>query len=182
MNKIKELEKTLLQKPVKKTAKKAVKTVKNVQKTAKPVAVQKNVEINLTGDFSDPVKFKNDPIAYSEWCRVLSILKTENRIHPVEQKILEMYCLSLSLYEKTVHIVQQEMAKPEFKMVYSVLSTGAMAVNPLINLLDNRQAHLLKLAKELGITPASRNSVKPVKSGDDTASKKNNKDLLLNCN
>lgn len=109
-----------------------------------------------TDKIPDPPKFL-DAEALKEWKRVAPLLFEAGLLSSLDKACLAGYCQSWSRFlsaEKQLENQDMLITSP----------TGNVCPNPLIRISRQAQEQCLRLAKQMGITPASRSKVVPKKA------------------
>lgn len=90
--------------------------------------------------------------AHAEWKRVMNLLKDSDHISKLDRAALVSYCEAWALWNK---------AKAELADDTLMIPTanGYQQANPLIGIATKAKEDMLKWARELGLTPASRKNL-----------------------
>lgn len=114
-----------------------------------------------TSSIPDPPNFL-DEIALTEWKRIAPSLYESGLLSRFDVTAFSGYCQAYSRH------IQAEIALKGQDLILKGAS-GAMVKNPLISVSRMASDQMLQLAKQFGLTPASRSKVVPKKAKKEDA-------------
>ncbi|TWT64251.1 phage terminase small subunit P27 family [Rubinisphaera italica] len=109
-----------------------------------------------------PESLKNDSTAVEEWKLVCSLLNDLNLLTDADERLLELYCSSVSLFRASDQKCRDD---GEF----FTTSNGTPSVAPWYTSRNKHQDQIVKLSSMLGMSPADRNKLKVKKQEGDNS-------------
>lgn len=88
--------------------------------------------------------------ARAEWGRVAKELSRMGVLAKIDRAVLAAYCQAWANYVEVFEEVETE------GRTFTMETTGYVAKNPKVTILNEERLAMLRLAQELGLTPASR--------------------------
>lgn len=103
--------------------------------------------------------------ARQEWTRIVPMLAERGTLTQVDTMTLAIYCETVARYQQALHSVQTD----GLNIQVTVLDSGGKAhvttkPNPALKILESAQRDALRLLREMGATPRSRELTRPAKS------------------
>jgi P27 family predicted phage terminase small subunit len=126
-----------------------------LRKSRPPVAAA----VVVGGDPEKPRFVAADPVASSEWDRVVAHLRAAGTLHAGLVGVIAAYAAAYSIMSRGMLSIGSSVAVPTAR--------GTMKSNPAARLVRDAAKDLLAIASELGLTPASVARSARVVLGDD---------------
>jgi len=103
--------------------------------------------------------------ARQEWSRIVPLLAERGTLTQVDTMTLAIYCETVARYQQALHSVQND----GLNIKVTVLDSSGKAhettkPNPALKILESAQRDALRLLREMGATPRSRDLTRPAKS------------------
>jgi len=108
-----------------------------------------------------PETIASDPIAASEWSRLVDMLEDRRTLSPADAGVLAAYCSAWS----TLVRCREELAKGG--LTTTNVKTGAIKAHALCGVLSGAERSLVSFASELGLSPTSRSRTSQVPAPDE---------------
>lgn len=96
--------------------------------------------------------------AAAEWRRIWPILAERETITDADLSTLEAYCLASGQVQQCQLDLRAGLT--------TTTAAGELKAHPAVRIQHTAMAHARALARQLGITPASRDGAKPVRKGE----------------
>jgi P27 family predicted phage terminase small subunit len=141
------------------------------QKPTETKALQGTLQ-NRPSRAKKPTAEAGEPVAPSwlsrvgraEWSRILPLLIERGSVTPADATALGSYCMCVSRYVAALNSLEERGTEIET----TVLDSNGAAhkkwvINPMLKVAESSERSMFRFLRELGITPAARERVKPAK-------------------
>jgi len=103
-------------------------------------------------------------VGKQEWKRILPLLLERGSLTPADATALGAYCQCVSRYVEACASVDEDGMQIETVVLDSNgVAHPKKVLNPLLKIAESSERSMFKFLRELGITPAAREKVKPAK-------------------